>query len=91
MDCVSPRCRTRAIKATSDMNPCSAVSTGGRVFEPRVRCVNVTTAPHESQTRTGRTNSTIAALNLDGSFTKGSCPDSSNQTSFFDGAASASK
>jgi hypothetical protein len=38
----------------------------------------------------GRTNSTIAALTLAGSSTNGSCPDSSNQTSFFEGALSAS-
>ena len=41
--------------------------------------------------RTGRTKSTIARLNLAGSSTNGSCPDSSNQTSVFDGAVSASK
>lgn len=40
---------------------------------------------------TGRTNSIIAALNLDGSSTNGSCPDSSNQTSLFEGAVSTSK
>jgi hypothetical protein len=39
----------------------------------------------------GRTNSAIDALNLAGSSTNGSCPDSSNQTSAFDGAVNASK
>jgi hypothetical protein len=39
---------------------------------------------------TGRTNSAIAALNLAGSSMNGSWPDSSNQTSCFDGAARAS-
>jgi hypothetical protein len=32
----------------------------------------------------------MAATNLDGSSTKGSCPDSSNHTSAFDGARSTS-
>src|SRR5512146_3292322 len=40
---------------------------------------------------TGRTSSTIARLNLSASSANGSCPDSSNQTSVFDGAISASK
>lgn len=41
--------------------------------------------------RPGRTNSAMAALNLAGSSTNGSCPDSSNHESLFDGAVSASK
>src|SRR5215207_2348014 len=41
--------------------------------------------------RTGRTSSAIAALNLAGSSTNGSWPDSSNQTSSFEGAVSLSK
>lgn len=40
---------------------------------------------------TGRTTSAIAALNLAGSSTGGSCADSSNQTRRFDGADSESK
>jgi hypothetical protein len=44
-----------------------------------------------SESRAGRTNSSIAALNLPGSSTNGSWPDSSNQTSSFEGAVSASK
>ena len=44
-----------------------------------------------SAATTGRTKSSIAALNLAASSTNGSWPDCSNQTSFFDGAVSASK
>src|SRR5215207_7768245 len=44
-----------------------------------------------SDARTGRTNSAIAALNLVGSSTNGSWPDSSNQTSLFEGAVNASR
>jgi hypothetical protein len=43
-----------------------------------------------SEGRAGRTNSAIKALNLAGSSTNGSCPESSNQTSFFEGAINAS-
>jgi hypothetical protein len=43
-----------------------------------------------SEGRAGRTNSVSKALNLAGSSTNGSCPESSNQTSLFDGAVSAS-
>jgi hypothetical protein len=43
------------------------------------------------QVVTGRPMSTIARLNLAGSSANGSCVDSSKQTSFFDGAVSASK
>ncbi len=39
----------------------------------------------------GRTNSTIVELNFSGSSTNASCPECSNHTSLFDGAASASK
>jgi hypothetical protein len=39
----------------------------------------------------GRTNSTIVALNFSGSSTNASCPEWSNHTSLFDGAVSASK
>src|SRR5689334_2797415 len=38
----------------------------------------------------GRTESIIAALNFSGSSAKGSWPECSNQTSFFEGAARAS-
>jgi hypothetical protein len=41
--------------------------------------------------RTGHTKSTIASLNFDGSSRKGWCPDSSNQTRAFEGAAKAWK
>jgi hypothetical protein len=44
-----------------------------------------------SESRAGRTNSAIAALNLSGSSTNGSWPECSNQTSFLEGAVSASK
>ena len=43
------------------------------------------------RTVTGRTNSAIAVLNLVGSSTNGSCLDSSNQTSLFEGAVSTLK
>ena len=41
--------------------------------------------------RAGRTSSAITSLNLPGSSTNGSWPERSNQTSSFEGAASASK
>ena len=44
----------------------------------------------DSEGRAGRTNSAIKASNLAGSSTNGSWPDSSNQTSLFEGAVSRS-
>lgn len=40
---------------------------------------------------TGRTKPSIAALNFSGSSMHGSCPDSSDQASFFDGAIGMSR